>query len=146
DLLVHGSTTGSGDARFSRRVGIGQSADPNHALSFTDTTGNKIALYPVSSTTAYGFGIKTSQLAYYVNANNARHAFGYGDADNFNEFARISSGGIESVYNLNVGGSITGSGGLTVAGSLTAGSIPALSTAYTSLQTGITASINSSTS
>lgn len=122
-LTVGGSFTGSGNATFSTRIGIGTAADADHLLTFPQSTGNKIALYPVNTTTAYGFGIAGSQIRYYVPSTTTRHAFGRGDTDAFTEWMRITSGGLETGFNINAAGSITGSGGMSIAGTLTAGSI-----------------------
>lgn len=71
-----------GDASTDR-IGIGIAPDSNHAMTFADATGPKIALRPVSSTQAYGFGVQTNQLQYFVDTSNGQHAFGHGDSDAF---------------------------------------------------------------
>lgn len=97
DLVITGAlsatgTTQLGDASTDR-VGIGTAPDSNHAMTFAAALGPKIALYPVSGTNAFGFGIQSAQLQYFVNSSTDYHSFGRGDSDSFTETHRLSANG-----------------------------------------------------
>ncbi len=97
DFEIGGILTVNGNSQLgnagSDRVGIGRAPDSNHGVTFTTDAGNKIALYPISSTSAFGFGIQAGQLQYYVSDISAKHSFGYGDSDAFTEAAYINGAG-----------------------------------------------------
>jgi hypothetical protein len=92
DVLTVNGNTQLGDASTDR-VGIGIAPDSNHAMTFAAAVGAKIALYPDTSTTAYGFGVQAGQLQYFVPASTGFHSFGYGDSDAFTESQRFDADG-----------------------------------------------------
>jgi hypothetical protein len=96
-LDVAGTFQNDGDARLgdasTDRVGIGTAPDSNHAMTFAGAVGAKIALFPVSGTGAYGFGVQSNQLQYFTETSSNYHSFGYGDSDAFTEAARIDADG-----------------------------------------------------
>ncbi len=97
-------------------TGIGTTPDANHCLTFAAALGNKIGLYPLTATTAYGFGIQNNTLQYYVPSTTDKHSFGYGDSDAFTEKFRLATTGVlATIY-----------GGSTSAAAATSGTLLAL--------------------
>ncbi len=95
-LRVEGTAAITGNTQLggtSQGVGIRIAADSNHPLTFSAVTGNKIALYPINSTSAFGFGVQAGQFQYYVDGSGNKHSFGYGDSDAFTEVAFINGSG-----------------------------------------------------
>lgn len=97
-LTVGGAATVNGSTQLGNLytadfVGINTAPDANHQLTFSGNLGNKIALYPVSGTTALGFGVQNNQLQYYVGDTGHWHSFGYGDSDAFTESQRFDADG-----------------------------------------------------
>lgn len=92
DLQVDGNTQ-LGNASTDR-VGIGIAPDASYAaMRFAQALGGKIDLYPVTTTSSYGFGIQSNQLQYYVGSSGDKHSFGYGDSDLFVERQRFTGDG-----------------------------------------------------
>lgn len=81
-----------GDASTDR-VGVGIAPDSNHAMTFAAALGPKIALYPVDSTHAIGFGVQSTGIQYITNDNATHHIFGYGDSDAFTATQRLATTG-----------------------------------------------------
>lgn len=100
--LYNAANTQLGDASTDA-VGIGIAPDSNHAMTLAAAVGNKLALYPVSSTAAFGFGVQAGQLQYYTDASTGRHSFGYGDSDAFTEAHRLEADGdsLHGISNAN---------------------------------------------
>ena len=71
-------------------VGIGVSPEANGPLTFASAVGNKIQLYPQSSTAQYGLGIQSNVLQIYGPTSTDRVALGYGDSDAFNEVMSVT--------------------------------------------------------
>ena len=73
-------------------LGIGNLA-PKAPLSFSNTIGNKIALWGDPAVGHYGIGIQGSLLQLYTSDINADVVFGYGKSSGFNETMRIKGNG-----------------------------------------------------
>jgi hypothetical protein len=63
-------------------VGIGIAPSANATMTFANVAGDKIHMYPVSGTEAYGLGVGLGVSQYFV-PNGAHHSFGYGDSGAF---------------------------------------------------------------
>lgn len=72
-------------------IGVG-TTNPGFSLNFSNTTGDKIALWGNSSN-HYGFGIQSGLLQVHSDAAFANIAFGYGSSTNFIERMRIINAG-----------------------------------------------------
>ena len=73
-------------------VGIGNLV-PDVPLSFTNTIGNKIALFSSGVNAQYGFGIQGALLQIYSDAAASDIAFGHGGSSSFTERMRIKGNG-----------------------------------------------------
>ncbi len=82
------------------QMGIGLT-DPTAPLSFTNSVGNKIALWGDATGGHYGLGIQGSLLQMYSSASNADIAFGYGSSNSFIENARFFGNGNMHIGNYN---------------------------------------------
>jgi hypothetical protein len=90
-------------------IGIEGNSNPQSALSFANTIGNKINLFHVNSTSNYGIGISSATLQQYVPSTSQVFAWGYGNSANFTEKMRLTGNGnlgIDAVpaYKLDVNG------------------------------------------
>ncbi|MCX7686631.1 MAG: tail fiber domain-containing protein [Fimbriimonadales bacterium] len=94
DVVRFVDSTGNETMRIhsNGRVGIGTST-PLAPLSFSNTTGNKIALWGQSDS-HYGIGIQASLLQIYTDQAGSDVAFGFGSSSNFTERARIKGSGL----------------------------------------------------
>ena len=81
-------------------TGIGNLV-PDAPLSFTNTTGNKIAFYSSGVNAQYGVGIQGALLQIYSDAAASDIAFGYGGSASFTERVRIKGNGNVGIGNNN---------------------------------------------
>ncbi|RPH65001.1 MAG: hypothetical protein EHM89_00230 [Acidobacteria bacterium] len=88
--VIDDSTIGNDSSDL---VGIGTAPDANHPMTFAAAAGAKIALFPISATQNYGFGIQTDTLQLIIPATTARFSFGVGDSDAFTERQRLEGNG-----------------------------------------------------
>src|SRR4029077_15919268 len=71
-------------------VGIGTTT-PASPLSFPNTLGNKTSLYHANANSDFGIGVNTGVMQLYT-AGTDKIAFGYGNANSFNETVSILTG------------------------------------------------------
>lgn len=100
------------------QVGIGTAASANAIMTFAGALGDKIHLYPVSATNAFGFGIQTNTLQYFVSDTGHTHSFGYGDSDAYTAVHTLAANGDAT---LNIGGGTTTVAALTATGTVILG-------------------------
>ena len=81
-------------------IGIGNLV-PDAPVSFTNTTGSKIAFYSSGVNAQYGFGIQGALLQIYSDAAASDIAFGYGGSASFTERVRIKGNGNVGIGNNN---------------------------------------------
>ncbi|MBL0153428.1 MAG: tail fiber domain-containing protein [Chitinophagaceae bacterium] len=81
-------------------MGIGTS-NPLVPLAFSNTLGNKIALYTNSTTSQYGMGVVSGLLQIYGDVISADIGFGYGSSSNFTERMRIKGTGFVGIGTSN---------------------------------------------
>ena len=81
-------------------IGIGNLV-PDAPVSFTNTTGSKIAFYSSGVNAQYGFGIQGGLLQIYSDAAASDIAFGYGGSASFTERVRIKGNGNVGIGNNN---------------------------------------------
>jgi hypothetical protein len=77
---------------MSGNVGIGTTS-PAFPLTFAQSLGDKLALYPSVSGSSYGFGIQSFLLQIHTDTSAADIAFGSGPSTNFVETMRIKGTG-----------------------------------------------------
>ena len=87
-------------------VGIGNSS-PGYPLTFAQTLGDKLVLYPASGGNSYGFGIQNALLQIHTDPT-ADIAFGTGSSASMTETMRIYGGGGARLPGLFRNGSETG--------------------------------------
>lgn len=80
-------------------VGIG-TATPGFPLSFSNTLGDKIALYGTAGNN-YGMGIQNLLLQVHTDVSTADIAFGYGSSGSFSENMRIRGNGKVGIGTVN---------------------------------------------
>jgi hypothetical protein len=112
-------------------MGLQGNANPRAPLSFTSSTGNKIALWGNADGGHYGLGIQASALQLYTDASNADIVMGYGSSTAFTENMRIKGNGnvgigVAPTEKLQVAGNIKASGNADIGGTIKiAGGAPA---------------------
>lgn len=83
----------------SGNVGIGRT-DANFPLNFTNTLGDKIALYGNTANT-YGFGVQTNLLQIHSDGTGSDVAIGSGSSSSFTEGMRIKGNGNVGIGTIN---------------------------------------------
>jgi hypothetical protein len=81
-----------GDASTDR-IGIGTSVSADAVVTFAAAVGDKIHLYPVNSTSAYGFGIQSQELQAFIPTSGDHIAFGVGDSGAMSTKMRVDGTG-----------------------------------------------------
>lgn len=95
-LLVRNGVTNSSqtllDLRATGNLGLG-GVLPSFPLTFPQTLGDKLALYPSGGTTSFGFGIQSFLMQIHTDTSAADIAFGYGASTNLTENVRFKGNG-----------------------------------------------------
>ena len=91
-------------------VGIGNK-NPAVPLSFAASPGDKIELFPVSSSSRFGIGVQTNLLQIYTGDNAADTAFGFGSSTNMTELMRIKGTGNVGIGTASPGARLHVNGG-----------------------------------